>query len=119
MGCRDNQQGSGFALLETLEGRTFLSAAVHHAHQHVRAHHHFDVIARSAANAGPSGYSPATVSHAYGFDNILFNGAIKGDGTGQTIAIIDAYDDPNISSDLAAFNTQFGLPAMDGKNGNP
>ena len=36
---------------------------------------------------------------------------MQGDGTGQTIAIIDAYDDPNIAGDLAAFDTQFGLTA--------
>ena len=30
---------------------------------------------------------------------------------GQTIAIVDAYNDPNISSDLAAFDKQFGLSA--------
>ena len=33
-----------------------------------------------------------------------------GTGSGQTIAIVDAYNDPNIFTDAAAFNTQFGLP---------
>ena len=37
-------------------------------------------------------------------------GGVTGDGTGQTIAIIDAYDDPNIIGDVAAFSTQFSLP---------
>ncbi|MGO9337829.1 MAG: hypothetical protein ACLPY1_10005 [Terracidiphilus sp.] len=32
-------------------------------------------------------------------------------GGSQTIAIVDAYDDPNAPSDLAAFSAQFGLPA--------
>jgi subtilase family serine protease len=31
-------------------------------------------------------------------------------GGSQTIAIVDAYDDPNAASDLAAFSEQFGLP---------
>ena len=31
-------------------------------------------------------------------------------GAGTTIAIIDAYDAPNITSDLATFSTQFNLP---------
>ena len=31
------------------------------------------------------------------------------DGTGQTIAIVDAYDDPNIFQSLDAFDSQFGL----------
>lgn len=32
------------------------------------------------------------------------------DGGSQTIAIVDAYDDPNAASDLAYFSQQFGLP---------
>src|SRR5437016_4507926 len=43
--------------------------------------------------------TPAQVQHAYGFDQATFsaNGqSILGDGTGQTIAIVDAYDNPNI-----------------------
>ena len=35
---------------------------------------------------------------------------VKGDGSGQTIAIVDAYDDPNIAADLKVFDKQFGLP---------
>src|SRR6185437_3541067 len=34
-----------------------------------------------------------------------------GGGSGQTIAIVDAYDDPNIASDLTAFDQKFGLAA--------
>src|SRR5262245_42306497 len=64
-------------------------------------------------------FTPAQIRHAYGVDQITFNnGAIKGDAAGQTIAIIDAYYDPTIQSDLATFNTQFGLPQLDGQNGN-
>ena len=64
--------------------------------------------------SGPTGYSPAQVRHAYGFDQLGTN-----EGAGQTIYIIDAYDDPTIASDLATFNTQFGLPQMDGVGGDP
>jgi hypothetical protein len=64
-----------------------------------------------AGNAPGGGFSPSQVRHAYGFDQVLFNGSIVGDGSGQTIAIIDAYDQPNIASDLAAFDAAFGLPA--------
>jgi subtilase family serine protease len=52
----------------------------------------------------PSIFTPAQVRQAYGFDQVTL------DGAGQTIAIVDAYDDPNIASDLAAFDTQFGVP---------
>ncbi|MEI8195064.1 MAG: S53 family peptidase [Phycisphaerae bacterium] len=58
-------------------------------------------------------YTPTEISHAYGFDKVKFNlGTVTGDGTGQTIAIVDAYDNPNIVSDLAIFNSTFGLPAV-------
>ncbi len=59
----------------------------------------------------PSGaLSPAQIEAAYGFNAISFNG-VKGDGTGETIAIVDAYDDPNIQKDLNTFDTQYSLPA--------
>src|SRR5262245_6162730 len=45
--------------------------------------------------------------------------ALPADGRGQTIAIIDAFDDPNVASDLSAFCSQFGLPQMDGLGGHP
>jgi subtilase family serine protease len=59
-------------------------------------------------------FTPAQIRHAYGFDQITFsaNGtSMAGDGRGQTIAIVDAYDDPNIQSDLAHFDQVFNLPA--------
>jgi hypothetical protein len=60
----------------------------------------------------PGGFSPQQISQAYGFNQITFNnGTIQGDGTGQTIAIIDAYDEPTAASDLATFDSTFGLPA--------
>ena len=36
-------------------------------------------------------------------------------GGSQTIAIVDAYDDPNAASDLENFSAQFGLPFSAGK----
>ena len=47
---------------------------------------------------------------AYGVNQINF-GTVSGNGAGQTIAIIDAYFDPNISSDLKAFDSQYGFTA--------
>jgi hypothetical protein len=70
-----------------------------------------DGEAAPAGYSSPVGYAPAQVRHAYGFDSLSFNyGAVAADGSGQTIAIVDAYDDPNIATDLKAFDTQFGLP---------
>jgi len=54
-------------------------------------------------------FTPGQITHAYGFDNYLIGGA-RGDGSGQTIAIVDAYDAPKVSADLAFFSNNFGLP---------
>jgi hypothetical protein len=66
-----------------------------------------------AASADPltlsAPFTPAQIRHAYTVDQISFNGT-AGDGTGQTIAIIDAYHTPSIISDAAAFSTRFSLP---------
>ena len=35
---------------------------------------------------------------------------VKGDGTGETIALIEMYHDPNIQSDLATFDAKYDLP---------
>jgi hypothetical protein len=84
-------------LLESLEPRTMLTASTNPA----------DVICHSNLNSfaasGFSVYSPAQIRHAYGFDQVSWNGA------GQTIAIVDAYDDPTVAADLHKFDQQFGL----------
>ncbi|HXT59411.1 MAG TPA: DUF4214 domain-containing protein [Pirellulales bacterium] len=67
------------------------------------------LVRDAASNTLLGGMSPGEIRHAYGFDQIGFLGA-AGDGGGQTIAIVDAYDDPNIAGDLKVFDQQFGLP---------
>jgi hypothetical protein len=65
-----------------------------------------------AAGSLPGGFNPAQIRQAYGFNQITFNnGAVRGDGSGQTIAIVDAYDQPNLASDLAEFDSTFGIAA--------
>src|SRR5262249_26065742 len=91
-------------VLEILEARELLSGA------HPDYLRFFSGIGASPfASPGPTGYSPAQIRHAYGFDQIAF-GAVPGDGRGTTIAIVDAFDDPNIANDLHQFDVQFGLP---------
>lgn len=58
-----------------------------------------------------TGLTPAQVSHAYGFNRI------SSQGKGQVIALVNAYDNPNIEADLAVFNKHFGLPACTTRNG--
>ncbi len=61
------------------------------------------------AGRGIDGLTPAQVRAAYAVNQISFSG-VTGDGAGQTIAIVDAFNDPTIQSDLRAFDGQFGLP---------
>jgi subtilase family serine protease len=51
----------------------------------------------------PSGILPREYRAAYGFNQI------PNQGQGQTIALVDAYDDPNIVSDLAHYASTFNL----------
>jgi subtilase family serine protease len=61
-------------------------------------------------NATPAGYGPADLQSAYKL-------ASSTAGGGQTIAIVDAYDDPNAESDLGVYRSTFGLPACTTANG--
>ena len=54
-------------------------------------------------SAQPVGYTPQQIRSAYGFDQI---GGLY--GSGQTIAIVDAYNDPNVYGDLDRFDQNFG-----------
>jgi Subtilase family len=58
---------------------------------------------------GPAGgYTPRQLTTAYGV-----NPAAK---TSQTVAIVDAFDDPSVRSDLNAFDKQYGLPKETSKS---
>jgi subtilase family serine protease len=61
-----------------------------------------------------SGLSPAEVTSAYSLNAITFGtpsgSTVKGDGTGETIALIEAFHDRNITSDLNTFDQAYGLP---------
>ncbi len=62
--------------------------------------------ATPAASATPSSgaFTPAQIK--------TFYGAPYSNGGGFTIAIVDAYDNPNAETDLKAFSSQFVLPLM-------
>jgi subtilase family serine protease len=65
---------------------------------------------RGNTPAESGGFTPQQLRHAYGFDQIRFNSTIPGDGTRQTIAVVDAFDNPNVVPDLHVFDRIFGLP---------
>jgi hypothetical protein len=74
------------------------------------------VAAHSAAAGQPFSSStppstattPTQMRHFYGVDGVNFGG-VTGDGSGQTIAIVDVYDDPKALSDLQHFDSFYGL----------
>lgn len=53
-------------------------------------------------------YGPQQIRKAYGIDTLIKAGY---DGQGKTVVIVDAYQSPTIATDLASFDTAFGLPA--------
>jgi subtilase family serine protease len=54
------------------------------------------------------GYDPSYLQSAYNVTSSIGGGA----GHGQVVAIVDAFDDPNASADVAYYRTFFGLPAL-------
>src|SRR5215475_7616398 len=54
-------------------------------------------------NAVPSGYGPTDLDSAYKLSSA--------GGAGETVAIVDAFNDPTAAADLATYRSQFGLPA--------
>ena len=59
----------------------------------------------SVEDRGPEGgLTPALLASAYGFTG-------ASGGADQTVAIVDAFEDPNIESDLAEFSEHYELPA--------
>ena len=95
-------------MFESLETRQLLSVASVGLNQ---------VVAQPSVAANPflsslypSGLSPTQVRQAYGVNQITFqNGTIAGNGSGQTIALVVSYDDPDIGSDLTQFDREYGL----------
>jgi subtilase family serine protease len=61
-------------------------------------------------------YDPYQMRRAYGADALIAAGY---DGTGKTIVIIDAFQNPNIVNALNTFNSFYGLPLMNAGPGTP
>jgi subtilase family serine protease len=61
-----------------------------------------------ASIPGRQCYDPYQMRHAYGVDSLI---AAGDDGTGHTIVIVDAFQNPNLVSQVAFFNNFYGLPA--------
>jgi len=61
------------------------------------------------------GYTPAQITAAYGLNAITFlsptGTKVAGDGSGQTIALVEVAHDPNVQASLNTFDSTYGLPA--------
>ncbi|MEU6506567.1 MULTISPECIES: putative Ig domain-containing protein [unclassified Streptomyces] len=66
-------------------------------------------LAAAVAAATPSGLSPANLHSAYNLPTAA--------GSGMTVAIVDAFNDPNAESDLATYRSTYGLSACTKANG--
>jgi len=60
------------------------------------------------ATTAPKGYGPGQFRSAYALPSSA--------ATQQTIAIVDAYHDPNIAADLNTYSSKFGLPLCNSAN---
>jgi PKD repeat protein len=64
-----------------------------------------------ASSSGPAGgLTPAQLASAYGYEPAA-------GGSGQTVAIVDAYDDPEIEANLETFDQEYGLAPCTRANG--
>jgi len=122
---RPSQARTVAPIVELLEGRVLPSISLNirefHDSSHIPAGLKPSALGILPQNNGldfPVGYLPSDIRTAYGIDHIMF-GSVAGDGTGQTIAIVDAYDDPSFidstasgfaNSDLAQFDLNAGIP---------
>ncbi len=101
--AKPHRIGSG---IEPLESRVLLSAT-----STVQLPLLSDLPAATVSGS-PTGLSPAMIEQAYDLKNVAFttNGQpVSANGAGETIAIVDAFGDPNISSDLQTFDANFGI----------
>lgn len=68
---------------------------------------------RPQKTATPAGYGPNDLREAYALAT-----AAASSGSGETVAIVDAYDDPNALSDVNAYRSYFGIPQFN-STGHP
>ncbi len=109
--CKPGIMSARPPVTETLERRMLLSAghaAMKSDPDEMIADPGIDAL--PGGSSSPYGLAPATLRQAYGM-NVTNFGGVAGDGTGMTIAIVDNGNAPNITSDLAAFDSYYGLAA--------
>jgi hypothetical protein len=68
--------------------------------------------AAQAAASAPAPGTPAYLQQAYDLSYLSQTA-----GAGDTVAIVDAYDDPNAATDLGVYRAKYGLPSCTTANG--
>jgi hypothetical protein len=66
----------------------------------------------SGRGTSPAGYAPAALREAYGLTS-----ASTSAGHGETVAVVDAYNDPHAGRDLAVYRAEYGLPVCGTSSG--
>ncbi len=77
---------------------------------HRRADHDDDDVPVTACTPAHPGLTPCDLQAAYLLPSTTA-------GVGKTVAIVDAYDDPNAEADLAVYRAAYGLPPCTTANG--
>jgi subtilase family serine protease len=100
--------GAGSAANSHANARAVCPAAIAAANCHAWVV--TDANGNPKATALPAGLGSADFASAYKLPTTTA-------GVGQTVAIVDAFDDPTVASDLAVYRSTFGLPACTTANG--
>jgi hypothetical protein len=85
-----------------------IDAAALHDYPHASSPSHHSPVASPSVLGNGGAYDPSYLQSAY---NVASLEAAHGGGAGQIVAVVDAYDDPNLASDLAFYRSHFGLSA--------
>ncbi|MGH3380784.1 MAG: carboxypeptidase regulatory-like domain-containing protein [Actinoallomurus sp.] len=67
--------------------------------------------------AAPKGVRPADTPAGFGPADLLAAYDLPAAGSSETVAIVDAFDNPNAEADLGIYRQQYGLPACTTANG--
>ena len=70
-----------------------------------------DANGTPAATSTPSGFGATTLQKAYGIAGYT--------ASGSTVAVVDAYNDPNAFSDVNTYRKQYGIPALSNAGAAP
>src|SRR5437870_2519518 len=102
-----------FAAPDNGQGKGHEKAVCPKNNEEVHCHAHVSTDEKGnphVTNRAISGYGPLQFQTAYGVAGLS-------PASTQTVAIVDAYDDPRAESDLAVYSQTFGLPSCTTANG--